>query len=111
MATLLDPPEGYIIVPCPVCGRGSQTLQPAPVIFCSVACADPVHRPATPPPEPLHLFRAVRCSYCREPMHVAPRLRPPFRCPRCAGWRRQTDTRGRTPGLAGAGATTGPAAS
>jgi hypothetical protein len=84
----MDPPEGYAAVLCPVCGQSYQTLRQAPVSYCSVACADTVRRPATPPVEPPHLVRAVRCSYCGEPMRVAPRLRPPFRCPRCAGWRR-----------------------
>ena len=60
----MDPPEGYVVVPCPVCGRNYQTLRQAPVVFCSVACADTVRRPATPPVEPPHLSRAVRCSYC-----------------------------------------------
>jgi hypothetical protein len=36
------------------------------VEFCSVACTDSVGLPATPPPEPPHLFRAVRCSYCQD---------------------------------------------
>src|SRR4051794_17025698 len=89
----MDPPKGYIMVTCPRCGHGYQTLEAAPVAFCSVACADTAHRPATPPPKPSHLFRAVRCSYCWEPMRVAPRLRPPFRCPRCAGWRRSARLR------------------
>jgi hypothetical protein len=84
----MDPPEGYVAVTCPACGRGYQTLEAAPVVFCSVACADSVRLPATPPPEPPPLFRVVRCSYCQEPMRVSPRLRPPFRCPRCAGWQR-----------------------
>jgi hypothetical protein len=84
----MEPPEGYVALPCLACGRVYQTLQQAPVPFCSVACADAAHRPATPPPQPPQLLRAVRCSYCQEPMRVAPRLRPPFRCPRCAGWRR-----------------------
>jgi hypothetical protein len=56
---LMDPPEGYVAVTCPVCGRGYQTLQAAPVPFCSVACADAVRLPATPPPEPPRLFRAL----------------------------------------------------
>jgi endogenous inhibitor of DNA gyrase (YacG/DUF329 family) len=86
-AALMETPEGYVVVPCPVCGRSYQTLREAPVPFCSVACADTMRRPATQPTEPAHLFRAVRCSYCREPVRVAPRLRPPFRCSRCAGWR------------------------
>ena len=84
----MDPPEGYVAVTCPACGRGYQTLAAAPVPFCAVACADAAARPATPPPAPGHLFRAVRCSYCGEPLRVAPRLRRPFRCARCAGWRR-----------------------
>jgi hypothetical protein len=69
-------------------GEWLPLAEAAPVPFCSVACADTVHLPATPSPEPPHLFRAVRCSYCGEAMRVALRLRPPFRCPRCAGWRR-----------------------
>jgi hypothetical protein len=89
VAALMDPPEGYVAVTCPACGRGYQTLQAAPVLFCSVACADAAHRPATPPPAAVpQLLRAVRCSYCREPMQVAPRLQPPYRCPRCAGCQR-----------------------
>ena len=64
VATLMDPPDGYVTLTCPVCGHGYQTLQAAAVPFCSVACADAVQRAATPPPEPPHLFRAVRCSYC-----------------------------------------------
>jgi hypothetical protein len=84
----MDPPEGYVVVTCPACGRDYQTLQQATVAFCSVRCADTARQPTTPPPAPSHLARAVRCSYCREPMQVAPRLRPPYRCPRCAGWRR-----------------------
>jgi hypothetical protein len=88
VAALMDPPEGYAVITGPVCGRSYETLAAAPVAFCSVACADTERRPSAPPAEPSHLFRAVRCSYCREPMRVAPRLRPPYRCPRCAGWRR-----------------------
>jgi hypothetical protein len=91
VAALMDPPEGYAAVTCPAFGRGYQTLQAAPVAFCSVACADTERRPSTPPAEPSHLFRAGRCSYCQEPMRVAPRLHPPFRCPRCAGWRGAAD--------------------
>src|SRR5947208_10101084 len=86
VGALMEPPEGYVAVTCSVCGRGYQTLQAAPVAFCSVACADTVRQPAAPPADPPRLFRAVRCSYCGESMRVAPRLHPPFRCPRCAGW-------------------------
>jgi hypothetical protein len=88
VAALMEPPEGYVEITCPTCGRGYQTLQAAPAAFCSVACADMVRRLATPPVDPPHLLRAVRCSYCQEPMRVAPRVRPPFQCSRCAGWRR-----------------------
>jgi hypothetical protein len=83
----MEPPEGYVAVTCPACGHGYQTLQQAPVAFCSVACADTVHRPSAQPVDPPHLFRAVRCNYCGEPMRVPPRLRPPFWCARCAGRR------------------------
>src|SRR5205085_3472925 len=40
VAALMDPPEGYVAVVCPTCGRGYQTLAAASVAFCSVACAD-----------------------------------------------------------------------
>src|SRR5690348_16310484 len=56
VAAVMDPPEGYIVVACPVCGHGYPTLQAAPAPFCSVACADAAHRLATPPPEPPHIF-------------------------------------------------------
>jgi hypothetical protein len=58
----MEPPEGYVALTCPACGRGYQTLQAAPGPFCSVACADTTTLPATPPPAPAQLFRAVRCS-------------------------------------------------
>jgi hypothetical protein len=77
----MDLPDGYVALTCPVCGRGYQTLEAAPVPCCSVACADTMRLPATPSPAPPQLFRAVRCSYCQEPMRVAPRLRPPLWSP------------------------------
>jgi endogenous inhibitor of DNA gyrase (YacG/DUF329 family) len=84
----MDPPEGYVALPCLVCGRTYQTLRDALAPFCSIACADAADRPAAPLPERPRLLRAVRCSYCQAPMQVAPRVRPPFQCARCAGWRR-----------------------
>ena len=88
MGTLMDLPAGYVTVTCAACGRGYLTRATAPVPFCSVACADVTRLVAALAPAQGYLFQAVRCSYCREPMRVAPRLRPPFRCARCAGWRR-----------------------
>ena len=84
----MDRLDGYVARPCLVCGRVYQTLREAPAPFCSVVCADAAQRPATPLALPPRLLRAVRCSSCQEPMQVAPRLRPPFRCPQYAGWRR-----------------------
>jgi hypothetical protein len=84
----MDPPDGYVTVTCPTCERRYQTLRAAPAAFCSIACADVTRLVAAMAPSQGHLSRAVRCSYCREPMRVALRLRPPYRCPRCAGWRR-----------------------
>src|SRR5262249_6425006 len=51
VAALMEPPEGYALVTCPRCGRGYQMLEAAPAAFCSVACADAAHRPATRPPD------------------------------------------------------------
>jgi endogenous inhibitor of DNA gyrase (YacG/DUF329 family) len=60
---------------CPICGRGYQTLEAAPVPFCSVACSDVARLVSALSPEVAHrprLLRAVRCSYCQAPMQVAP---------------------------------------
>src|SRR5205814_10410479 len=35
VAALMDPPEGYAAITCPVCGRGYQTLRQAPVAYGS----------------------------------------------------------------------------
>jgi hypothetical protein len=40
----MEPPEGYVALPCLACGRIYQTLRAAPAPFCSVACADAAHR-------------------------------------------------------------------
>ena len=37
VAALMAPPAGYVAVACPVCGRGYQTLQQAPVAFSVMA--------------------------------------------------------------------------
>src|SRR6185295_10823184 len=50
VAALMDPPEGYVALPCLVCGRVYQTLRAAPAPFCSVACADAAHRAGDPAP-------------------------------------------------------------
>src|SRR3954468_4925468 len=64
VAVLMEPPQGYVALPCLVCGRVYQTLRQAPAPFCSLVCADAAHRPALPPPQPPQLLRAARCSYC-----------------------------------------------
>jgi endogenous inhibitor of DNA gyrase (YacG/DUF329 family) len=86
VAVSVEPPEGYVQVTCPVCQCGYQTLRQAPAPFCSVRCADAACQPLSPPPDSPRLLQVVQCTYCGEPMEVAPRLRPPYRCMRCAGW-------------------------
>jgi hypothetical protein len=46
----MNPPDGYVALACLVCGRIYQTRRATPAPFCSVACADATHRPATPVP-------------------------------------------------------------
>jgi len=78
----MDPPQGDVVVTCPVCRRGYKILQQATVAFCSVACVDADHRPATPLPLAPLLPWAARRGYCPEPVRSVATVSSPYRFPR-----------------------------